>query len=107
MLRTRWFVAGLMVCALGACKKDEAGGEKPGVIVVHGLDKPKTLACADKIKADPAAKVEVTQDGDVTILKSKANNKSLAIMFVKDDTAIAVFGPKANAAGVKAVAAAP
>jgi hypothetical protein len=87
--------------------KDAATG-KEGVVVVHGPDKAKVMACADKMKTDKDAKVEVTQDGDVTILKPKSagpDTPSVAFMFTSDDTAVIVVGPKANAAGVKAVAA--
>lgn len=83
------------------------GQSRDGVIVVHGLDKAKTTACADKIAADKQAKVEVTKEDEVAILKAKSDPaKVLAIAFVNDSTAVAVFGAKANAKDTKALIAA-
>ncbi len=83
--------------------KDGANGDKEGAIVVHGLDKAKVADCATKMKADKDAKVEITQDGDVTILKPKSGGVSIAFTFIADTDAVIVIGPKANAAGVKSV----
>ncbi|MBA2543799.1 MAG: hypothetical protein H0V17_29415 [Deltaproteobacteria bacterium] len=88
--------------------KDGAAG-KEGVVVVHGPDKAAVTACAEKMKTDKDAKVDITQDGDVTILKPKSagpDTPSIAFMFTSDDTAVIVVGPKATGAGVKAVVAA-
>jgi len=80
--------------------------DKPdGVIVVHGLDKAKSIACFDKMKADIAAEgSEVTHDGDVTLVKNKAG-ETVGLAFVNDSTAVLVVGAKATAAGVKTVIA--
>jgi hypothetical protein len=79
--------------------------DKPdGVIVVHGIDKAKSLACVDKMK-DEASKegTEMTRDGDVLLVKNK-NGEPAAVMFVNDNTAVIALGDKGNAAGVKQVA---
>lgn len=81
------------------------GTDKPdGVIVVHGLDKAKSLACIDKTKADITKDGgEVNRDGDVVLFKGKSGEE-FAVMFVNDTTAVAALGEKGNAAGVKVVA---
>jgi hypothetical protein len=79
--------------------------DKPdGVIVVHGMDKAKSLACVDKMK-DEASKegTEITRDGDVLVVKNKSGEPA-AVMFVNDNTAVIALGDKGNAAGVKQVA---
>jgi len=84
------------------------GDDKPsGVVVIHGIDKAKAFACADKMKDDAAAKgTEVTKDGEVYLLKEKDKSETTGIMFVNDTTAVMVVGEKgATAAGVKAVVA--
>lgn len=81
------------------------GTDKPdGVVVMHGVDKTKALACIDKTKADLTKDGgEVTRDGDVVLVKGK-NNEQFAVTFVNDSTAVAAIGEKGNAAGVKVVA---
>jgi len=78
-----------------------------GVIVVHGLDKAKSLACAEKMKDDPSAKeAQVTKEGDVYLIKDKEKGATTGVMFANDTTAVMVIGEKAaTAAGVKAVVA--
>lgn len=72
--------------------------DKPGgVVVVHGLDKAKTVAC---IESEAKDKAEVTRDGDVTILKT-ARGDVIAFQFTSDRDAVVVFGPNANGAAVK------
>jgi hypothetical protein len=75
-----------------------------GVIVLHGMDKAKSLACVDKMK-DEAAKegTEMTRDGDVVLMKNKSGEPA-AVMFINDNTAVVALGEKANVAGVKQVA---
>jgi hypothetical protein len=80
--------------------KDGGAGQPEGVIVVHGVDKTKGLACIDKMK-EPSA--EVTRDGDVVMVKD--HGSTAAVTFVSDDTAVVVLGAKANPAGVKSVIA--
>lgn len=82
--------------------KDTPTG-KEGVIVVHGPDKAKLAACAEKMKADKDAKVEITQDGDATILKPKTGGVAVAFQFISDTDAVVAIGSKANAAGLKAI----
>jgi hypothetical protein len=81
-------------------------GDKPeGAVVVHGVDKAKAWACADKMKEEMAKDgSEFTRDGDVGLVKDK-NGNTMAFTFVNDSTVLAVLGEKANAAGVKAAAA--
>jgi hypothetical protein len=81
-------------------------GDKPdGVIVIHGLDKAKALACPDKMKEDIASHgTEVTRDGDTVLVKNKQGD-TFGIAFANDNTAVVVLGDKATAAGVKAVMA--
>ena len=82
------------------------GGDKPdGVMVVHGPEKTKVMACLDKMK-DEAAKdgSTVTRDGDIVVVKSKTG-ETFAFTYVNETTVLGVVGPNANAAGVKAAAA--
>jgi hypothetical protein len=81
------------------------GGTKPdGIIVAHGIDKTKALACLDKMH-DEIVKDggEVTRDGDVVIGKGKTGEQ-VAMMFVNDNTGVMALGDKGNAAGIKAAA---
>ncbi len=82
--------------------KTTVSGGKEGVVIVHGPDKAKVLACADKLKLDAASKVEITKDGETLILKKKSGGDPIAIGFIDDSTALLVVGGKADAAGVKA-----
>ncbi len=82
------------------------GADKPdGVVVVHGPDKAKVMACLDKMK-DEAAKdgSTIDKDGDVVNIKNKSG-ENFAFTYVSDDTLVGVIGTNANSAGVKAVAA--
>lgn len=78
----------------------KAGSVPDGVIVVHGIDRAKGLACMEKVK-EPS--VEVTRDGDVVLVKTRGD--TMAVTFVNDSTAVVVLGAKASAAGVKSVIA--
>jgi hypothetical protein len=80
-------------------------GAPDGVIVVHGTDKTKVMACLDKMK-DEAQKdgSTIEKDGDVVNIKSK-NGENMAFTYVSNDTLVAVIGTQANTAGVKAAAA--
>lgn len=80
--------------------------DKPSAVaVLHGLDKAKLLDCLDKTKADIAKNGgEVTRDGDVLLYKSDRSDP-VAVLFTSDSTAVAVAGPNASAAAVKAVVA--
>ena len=85
------------------------GDEKPeGVIVVHGLDKDKTLACLEnpKIKDEFAKdKVEVSKDGDLMMLMDKKDGDNAAVKFIDDTTSVIVVGGKATQDGVKSLIA--
>lgn len=86
--------------------KNLADDKPEGVIVVHGLEKAKVLACLDnqKIKDDLAKdKVEVSKDGDVTLLLDKKEGNNMALKFVDDTTTVAVIGGKATKDGVQGV----
>jgi hypothetical protein len=81
------------------------GGTTPdGVIVVHGPEKAKSLACFDKMKAKAAAKgSEITVDGDVVLVKDK-NGGNTAFTFTNDNTMVGVVGPNATKDAVLAAA---
>jgi len=86
--------------------KNLAGDRPEGVLVVHGLDKDKVMACLDnpKIKEKFAKdQVEVTKDGDVALLVDKKDNDTLAVTFIDDTTAVAAIGPKGTKAGLKGI----
>jgi hypothetical protein len=82
------------------------GGTKPdGIIVAHGVDKAKAMACVDKMQPEMTKDgATVTRDGDVVVGKGK-NGEDFAMMFVNDNTGLMALGTQANAAGVKAAAA--
>ncbi|MBA3462377.1 MAG: hypothetical protein H0T46_20615 [Deltaproteobacteria bacterium] len=82
------------------------GADKPdGVIVVHGPDKTKVMACLDKMKEEAAKDGStIEKDGDVVNVKNK-NGENFAFTYVDDDTLVGVVGTGANTAGVKAAAA--
>jgi hypothetical protein len=81
------------------------GGTTPdGVIVVHGPEKAKVMACMDKAKAEAAKKgSEVTVDGDVFMVKDKSGNNT-AFTFVNDTTLVGVMGATASKDTVLAAA---
>ena len=82
------------------------GADTPeGVIVVHGTDKGKVLACLDKMK-DEAAKdgSTIEKDGDVVNIKNK-HGEAFSFTYVAGDTIVGVVGKDANTAGVKKAAA--
>ena len=86
--------------------KGLGGGEPSGVIVVHGYDKTKAMACFDKDGVTEAEKdgSKVTIDGDVVLVTDKSG-KQVGFTFVNDSTAIAVLGPDAASKdGIKKVA---
>jgi hypothetical protein len=82
---------------LAAGVKGLGKGKPEGVIVVHGLDKEKTLACVD---SEAKAKAEVTRDGDATIVKTQRGDL-IAFQFTSATDAVVVFGPTAGAAALK------
>ena len=82
------------------------GADKPdGVVVVHGPDKTKVMACLDKMKEEAAKDGStIEKDGDVVNIKNK-NGENFAFTYVSGDTLVGVVGTNANTAGVKAAAA--
>lgn len=82
------------------------GADTPdGVIVVHGPDKTKVLACLDKMKEEAAKDGStIEKDGDVVNIKSK-RGEAFAFTYVNDNTIVGVVGKDANTAGVKKAAA--
>ncbi len=79
--------------------------DKPdGVIVVHGLDKAKTVACLTKMKAEIEKDgTKLTDDGGIYTFTKDGN--SAAMTFVNDSTLAVVVGTNGNTAGVKAATA--
>jgi hypothetical protein len=73
------------------------GGNQPdGSIVIHGLDKGKSMACLDKAKEEAAKKgTEITVDGDVFSVKDK-DGQTTVWSFVNSDTLLGVVGPNAS-----------
>ena len=85
--------------------KNADGRNPEGIVVIHGLDKAKAMACLDKQKDEFAKEqVTVTVEGDVVLFKQEGA-VPVGATFVKDSTAIVVIGPDATAAGVKQAAA--
>ncbi len=80
------------------------GNDVPdGVVIVHGLDQGKTLACLDKYQAEAAQEqVTVTKDGDVVVAKS--SDGSAAFTFLSSSSALVVFGADATGDGVRKAA---
>lgn len=82
------------------------GEDKPdGVIVVHGLDKTKSLDCFEKMKDEMTKEgTEYSKSGDVVLLKNtKQGDQTTALTFVNDNTLVAVVGTQATPDGIKAV----
>lgn len=85
--------------------KAAAGDEPDGVIVAHGMDKAKSVACFDKWKPDMEKEgVTVTVTNGVYVVKDK-HDKTTAMTFTNDNTLLIIVGANANEAGVKAAAA--
>jgi hypothetical protein len=83
-------------------------GSPDGVVVVHGLDKAKTMACFEKKDAFAKHDVDATLDGDVAILKPAKGGdpeQVAGVTFVNDTTAVVVLGPRATKDGVNKAAA--
>lgn len=76
-----------------------------GVVVIHGLDKTKTLACIDKVKEEAAKEgTTIAKDGDVITVKGSDASEQAAVMFVNDTTAVVSIGPNGTVDGVKKAA---
>jgi len=73
-----------------------AGDKADGIVVVHGPDKGKVMACLPKAKEEAAKKGgDVTIDGDTFMVKSKSGENS-AWTFVGSDTLVGSVGPSAS-----------
>ncbi len=93
-----------------------AGTDNPaGVVVVHGLDKTKTMDCMEKTKTEMEAEgSKYTVDGNFVTVTTKTNETSV-FTFVDGNTAVMQAGPGvtkdtltavlSGAAGVKSSAA--
>lgn len=76
-----------------------------GVIIVHGLDKAKSMACFDKKGKELFEKDggKASVDGDVVTLTKE--NETTAMTFINDSTLLIVGGSKASKDGIKEVQA--
>jgi hypothetical protein len=81
------------------------GADTPeGIMVLHGLDKAKTMACADKWQAEAAKeKVTLTKDGDVVLAKDESG-EGAGFTFISDDRMLVVIGKNVDTAAVKKAA---
>jgi hypothetical protein len=74
-----------------------------GVMVLHGLDKAKTLACADKWQEEAAKeKVTIKKDGDIVTFSSEDGGASM--MFISDNRLLVVVGKTVGPEDVKKAA---
>jgi hypothetical protein len=70
-----------------------------GVVIAHGVQKTKLLACFDKQKSMKKGDVEMTRDGDTIFIKDKTG-QPFALQFTDENTAVMAFGPNATKAGM-------
>ncbi|HEY0253940.1 MAG TPA: hypothetical protein VGC41_20560 [Kofleriaceae bacterium] len=83
---------------------DTTNAKPEGVMVIHGPDKAKVMACIDKAKDEAAKKgTELKLDGDVVLIKDKSGEQT-AMTFVNDSTMIATIGAQGTTDGVHAAA---
>jgi hypothetical protein len=82
------------------------GGDMPeGIMVLHGLDKAKAMACADKWQAEAAKeKITITKDGDVILAKDESG-EGAGMTFIGGDRMLVVIGKAVDTAAVKKAAA--
>lgn len=68
------------------------GGDTPeGIMVLHGLDKAKTMACADKWQTEAAEeKLTITKDGDVVTIVG--SDGGAGFTFISDNRMLVVIG---------------
>lgn len=81
------------------------GGDVPaGIVVIHGPEKGKVMACVEKAKVEAAKNgSEITVDGDVFLVKDK-KGQTTAWTYVNNDTLIGAVGPQASKATLLAAA---
>jgi len=85
--------------------KGIGAGTPDGVLVVHGPDKGKVLACMDKMKEEAAKEgTTITNDNGVITVKPKDNGDAMSFTFVNDTTLVGVIGPNSSPASVAAAA---
>jgi len=105
-------VADLTSIAMGVTASND---EPAGVIVVHGLDKTKSMECLEKTKAETEAEgSKMSVDGNFVTVTTK-DNKTTVFTFVDGNTAVMQMGPAVSkdtltavlsgSAGVKSSAA--
>ncbi len=80
------------------------GSDDPqGVVIVHGMDKAKSLACLEKTKAEMEAQgSKYSIDGEVITVSSK-DGKPSVMTFIDANTAVLEMGPGVNKATLAAV----
>jgi len=81
-----------------------------GVLVVHGFDKTRAMACfaraAGRHLAPHASTIEIQTDGDVVLFGNASGNQRVGATFIDPTTAVIVFGPgAATREGVERAAA--
>lgn len=85
--------------------KDLAGDMPSGVMVLHGLDKSKTMGCVEKWSADAQKeKIEFKKDGDVVVAVDDTN-AAVGFTFITGDRMLVVVGQGVNADAVRKAAA--
>jgi hypothetical protein len=73
-----------------------------GVVVMHGVNKVKAVACYDKLVKSGKIGKDAKKDGDVLLFKKNGNQA--AVTFVDDNTALFVMGANGTKDGIKTVA---
>ncbi|MBA2543800.1 MAG: hypothetical protein H0V17_29420 [Deltaproteobacteria bacterium] len=73
-----------------------------GVVVMHGVNKVKAVACYDKLVKSGKIGKDAKKDGDVLLFTKNGNQA--AFTFVGDNTALFVMGAQGTKDGIKAVA---
>lgn len=98
-------MASVTSVSLGMKNIDAKGNATPdGVIVVHGPDKGKTVACLTKMKAEIEKDgTKLTEAGGIYTFSK--DGKSAAMTHVNDTTLVMVVGANGNENGVKAATA--
>jgi hypothetical protein len=82
--------------SVSAGMKTAAGDKADGIVVVHGPDKGKVVACLPKAKEEAAKKGgDITIDGDTFMVKGKSGENS-AWTFVGNDTLVGSVGPSSS-----------
>jgi hypothetical protein len=88
--------ASLQTITLGV--KGIGGSDKPtGILVIHGYDRARAMACFDangKKQAEKAG-IHVTIDGDVVMATDRDGNK-FGFTFIDQTTFVAIVGPDAS-----------